>query len=157
MFRGKFKTLFLGLLAIITSFILAISFTIFNIPATVAQTDNEQVSSKQIQVNSVSELRDVEPTVWAFQALQSMIERYKMTAIAYPDRTFRGERPARRGELAQWLQSYINVMESRMAESITTSNLATQEDLDELKKSLESLQKSVQQLQNSNSSPKRRI
>jgi hypothetical protein len=28
------------------------------------------------QVNAVSQLRDVQPTDWAFQALQSLVERY---------------------------------------------------------------------------------
>ncbi|MBD1846653.1 porin, partial [Cyanobacteria bacterium FACHB-63] len=37
------------------------------------------------QVTSVSQLSDVRPTDWAFQALQSLVERYGCIA-GYPDR-----------------------------------------------------------------------
>jgi hypothetical protein len=39
------------------------------------------------QVTSVSQLSDVQPTDWAFQALQSLVERYGCIA-GYPDGTF---------------------------------------------------------------------
>ena len=52
----------------------------------------ENVDSLEIeQVTSVSKLRDVEPTDWAFQALQSLVERYACIA-GYPNGTFRGNR-----------------------------------------------------------------
>lgn len=41
----------------------------------------------QAQVTSVSQLSDVQPTDWAFQALQSLVERYGCIA-GYPDGTF---------------------------------------------------------------------
>jgi hypothetical protein len=40
------------------------------------------------QVNSVSELVDVQPTDWAYQALKSLVERYGVVT-GYPDGTFR--------------------------------------------------------------------
>ncbi|MCY7390659.1 MAG: S-layer homology domain-containing protein, partial [Leptolyngbyaceae cyanobacterium CAN_BIN12] len=43
------------------------------------------------QVTSVSQLTDVRPTDWAFQALQSLIERYGCI-VGYPDKTYRGNR-----------------------------------------------------------------
>ena len=43
------------------------------------------------QVNSVSQLSDVQPSDWAFQALQSLVERYGVIA-GYPDSTYRGNR-----------------------------------------------------------------
>ncbi len=43
------------------------------------------------QVTSVSQLSDVKPTDWAFQALQSLVERYGCI-VGYPDKTFRGNR-----------------------------------------------------------------
>jgi hypothetical protein len=43
------------------------------------------------QVTSVSQLSDVQPTDWAFQALQSLVERYGCIA-GYPDGTYRGNR-----------------------------------------------------------------
>ncbi|MBP0001918.1 MAG: S-layer homology domain-containing protein, partial [Cyanobacteria bacterium SID2] len=41
------------------------------------------------QVTSVSQFSDVQPTDWAFQALQSLVERYGCIA-GYPDGTYRG-------------------------------------------------------------------
>ncbi|MBD1842973.1 hypothetical protein H6F89_06020, partial [Cyanobacteria bacterium FACHB-63] len=48
---------------------------------------NEGVASANQagQVTSVSQLSDVRPTDWAFQALQSLVERYGCIA-GYPDR-----------------------------------------------------------------------
>lgn len=43
------------------------------------------------QVISVSQLSDVQPNDWAFEALQSLVERYGCIA-GYPDGTFRGKR-----------------------------------------------------------------
>lgn len=145
MFKNKWKALVLGLIAVITSLILVITATTFRTPATAAESNTEQVSSKQIQVRSASELIDVRPTDWVFESIQSLIERLKMTALAYPDKTFRGYRAITRGELAQWFQSMVNVMETQTAQA--SGNLATQEDLAALQQSLKSLQKSVQALQ----------
>jgi hypothetical protein len=41
------------------------------------------------QVTFVSQLSDVQPTDWAFPALQSLVERYGCIA-GYPDGTYRG-------------------------------------------------------------------
>lgn len=56
------------------------------------------------QVNSVSQLSDVKPTDWAFQALQSLVERYGCIA-GYPDGTYRGNRAMTRYEFAAGLNS----------------------------------------------------
>jgi hypothetical protein len=144
MFKNKWKALVLGLIAVITSLILVITATTFRTPATAAESNTEQVSSKQIQVRSVSELIDVRPTDWQFPLIQSLIERLKMTALAYPDKTFRGNRSITRGELAQWFQSMVNVIETQRAGA--SGNLATQEDLAALQQSLKSLQQSVEAL-----------
>jgi hypothetical protein len=58
--------------------------------------ESEQISSPNTsntlaQVTSVSQLSDVQPTDWAFQALQSLVERYGCIA-GYPDGTYRGNR-----------------------------------------------------------------
>ncbi|MGB5899009.1 MAG: iron uptake porin, partial [Geitlerinemataceae cyanobacterium] len=53
----------------------------------------------QSQVTSVSQLSDVQPTDWAFQALQSLVERYGCIA-GYPDGTYRGNRALTRYEFA---------------------------------------------------------
>lgn len=49
------------------------------------------LSQSMEQVTSVSQLSDVQPTDWAFQALQSLVERYGCIA-GYPDGTYRGNR-----------------------------------------------------------------
>jgi hypothetical protein len=154
MFKYKWKALVLGLIAATTSLILVITATNFRTPATAAETNTEQVSSKQIKVRTPSELTDVQPTDWAFQALQSFIERYGMP-MAYPDKTFRGNRDMTRGELAQWFQGFTNTLEAQRGGQ--TGDLATQEDLAALQQSLKSLQKSVQALRQSSPSPIRRI
>jgi hypothetical protein len=59
------------------------------------------------QVTSVSQLSDVEPTDWAFQALQSLVERYGCIA-GYPDGTFRGNRPLTRYEFAAGLNACLD-------------------------------------------------
>jgi hypothetical protein len=43
------------------------------------------------QINSVDQLRDVQPNVWAYEALKSLVERYGCI-VGYPDATFRGDR-----------------------------------------------------------------
>ena len=78
------------------------------------------------QVTSVSQLSDVRPTDWAFQALQSLVERYGCIA-GYPDGTFRGNRAMTRYEFAAGLNACLD----KVAELIKggTGNLATKEDL----------------------------
>ncbi len=50
------------------------------------------------QVTSVSQLQDVQPNDWAFQALQQLVERYGCIA-GYPDRSILGNRSLKRSEL----------------------------------------------------------
>ena len=78
------------------------------------------------QVTSVSQLSDVRPTDWAFQALQSLVERYGCIA-GYPDGTFRGNRAMTRYEFAAGLNACLD----RVSELIRagTTNLATRDDL----------------------------
>ncbi|MGB8701279.1 MAG: iron uptake porin [Thermosynechococcaceae cyanobacterium] len=73
------------------------------------------------QVTSVSQLSDVQPTDWAFQALQSLVERYGCIA-GYPDGTFRGNRAATRYELAAALNACLDQISDRFA---TKDDLAT--------------------------------
>lgn len=79
------------------------------------------------QVTSVSQLSDVQPTDWAFQALQSLVERYGCIA-GYPDSTFRGNRPATRYEMAAALNSCLDNISDRFA---TKEDLATVQALQE--------------------------
>jgi len=78
------------------------------------------------QVTSVSQLSDVQPTDWAFQALQSLVERYGCIA-GYPDGTYRGNRALTRYEFAAGLNACLDRVNELI--STATSDLATREDL----------------------------
>ncbi|BFM40604.1 iron uptake porin [Synechocystis sp. LKSZ1] len=80
------------------------------------------------QVTSVSELRDVQPTEWAYEALKSLVERYGCI-VGYPDRTFRGNRALSRWEFAAGLNACMNVMERLIQENVAV----LREDIDKLK------------------------
>jgi hypothetical protein len=73
------------------------------------------------QVTSVSQLADVQPTDWAFQALQSLVERYGCIA-GYADGTFRGNRAVTRYELAAALNACLDRISDKFA---TQADLAT--------------------------------
>jgi hypothetical protein len=83
------------------------------------------------KVTSVSELSDVQPTDWAFQALQSLVERYGCIA-GYPDGTFRGNRALTRYEFAAGLNACMDKISELIAAN--TANLVTKSDLATLQK-----------------------
>lgn len=78
------------------------------------------------RVTSVSQLEDVQPTDWAFSALQSLIERYGAIA-GYPDRTFRGNRAITRYEFAAGLNAALQKINELIATG--SPNAIPQEDL----------------------------
>ncbi|WP_250124570.1 iron uptake porin [Chroococcidiopsis sp. CCMEE 29] len=78
------------------------------------------------QITSVSQLSDVQPTDWAFQALQSLVERYGVIA-GYPDGTFRGNRTLTRYEFAAGLNAVLNRINELIAAS--QADLIGKEDL----------------------------
>ncbi|TVP63217.1 MAG: S-layer protein [Leptolyngbya sp. LCM1.Bin17] len=69
----------------------------------------DQAPVQLAQITSVSELTDVLPSDWAFQALQSLVENYGCIQ-GYPDRTFRGQRSMTRFEFAAGLNACLDVM-----------------------------------------------
>lgn len=83
------------------------------------------------QVTSVSQLSDVRPTDWAFQALQSLVERYGCIA-GYPDRTYRGDRALTRYEFAAGLNACLDRINELIAAA--TADLVKKEDLATLQK-----------------------
>jgi Carbohydrate-selective porin, OprB family/S-layer homology domain len=93
--------------------------------------DLEPAASPLAQVTSVSRLSDVKPTDWAFQALQSLVERYGCIA-GYPDKTYRGNRALTRYEFAAGLNACLDRVNELIAAS--TANLAKKEDLAALQK-----------------------
>jgi hypothetical protein len=83
------------------------------------------------QITSVSQLDDVQPSDWAFQALQSLVERYGCIA-GYPDKTFRGNRAIARYEFAAGLHACLNRVNELIATA--TTDLVKQDDLVTLQK-----------------------
>ncbi|MEA5583298.1 iron uptake porin [Nodularia harveyana UHCC-0300] len=99
---------------------------------TVAQLSQE--SDNMGQVTSVSQFSDVQPTDWAFQALQSLVERYGCIA-GYPDATYRGNRALSRYEFAAGLNACLDrvneLIATATADVLTRQDLATLQRLQE--------------------------
>ena len=109
-----------------STFLLAGSLSLLSLSAAVSA--NALPAPDSIgQVTSVSQLSDVQPTDWAFQALQSLVERYGCIA-GYPDGTFKGNRAATRYELAAALNACLDQISDRFA---TKEDLATVKALQE--------------------------
>ncbi|WP_287359151.1 iron uptake porin, partial [Moorena sp. SIO3B2] len=92
----------------------------------------EQTDDPMDQVTSVSQLSDVQPTDWAFQALQSIVERYGCMA-GYPDSSYRGNRPLNRYEFA----AALNACFDQLSKIIVAPNLASsyfKEDLEAIQR-----------------------
>ena len=95
---------------------------------TVAETFQQQTApTADIDaVTSVSQLSDVQPSDWAFQALQSLIERYDVI-VGYPDNTYRGNRAITRYEFAAGLKAALERINELIA-----AGLAAQMPRDDL-------------------------
>ena len=77
-------------------------------------------------VTNVSQLRDVQPTDWAYQALDNLVSRYGCIA-GYPDGTFRGNRALTRYEFAAGLNACLQQIEKLIGstDGVTQQDLAT--------------------------------
>jgi hypothetical protein len=107
-------------------------------------TYGENTGSTRIgQVTSVSQLSDVKPTDWAFQALQSLVERYGCI-VGYPDKTFRGNRALTRYEFAAGLNACMDRVNELIAAG--TADLVKKEDLDTLKRMQEEFKAELDEL-----------
>lgn len=87
---------------------------------------SEGKGNAQSQVTSVSQFSDVQPTDWAFQALQSLVERYGCIA-GYPNGTYRGNRALTRYEFAAGLNACLDRVNELIATA--TADLVTKQDL----------------------------
>ncbi|MBN3905148.1 MAG: iron uptake porin [Nostoc sp. NMS1] len=100
-----------------------------NQPQILASPDtNTQITG---QVTSVSQFSDVQPTDWAFQALQSLVERYGCIA-GYPNSTYRGNRALTRYEFAAGLNACLDRVNELIATA--TGDLVNKQDLATLQK-----------------------
>ncbi|QLE52284.1 S-layer protein [Nostoc sp. C057] len=103
----------------------------FGQPITAQSASSSPSSDKLAQVTSVSQLSDVQPTDWAFQALQSLVERYGCIA-GYPNQTYRGNRAMTRYEFAAGLNACLERINELIATA--TGDLVKKEDLAALQK-----------------------
>jgi hypothetical protein len=78
------------------------------------------------QVSSVSQLSDVQPSDWVFQALQSLIERYGCV-VGYPNQTYQGNQALTRYEFAAGLNACFDRLNELIATG--TTDLVTKSDL----------------------------
>jgi Carbohydrate-selective porin, OprB family/S-layer homology domain len=96
-----------------------------NIPSQELNTPETETGTMD-QVTNVTQLRDVVPSDWAYEALRSLVERYGCIA-GYPDGTFRGNRAMSRYEFAAGLNACLAQIERLIASS--SGGFATKEDL----------------------------
>ena len=90
-----------------------------SVDGTLEQINNYQIqnsSDSLSQVTNVNQLRDVQPTDWAYEALRSLVDRYGCIA-GFPNQTYRGSQPLSRYEFAAGLNSCLNQIERLIASS----------------------------------------
>nr|WP_242053357.1 iron uptake porin [Nostoc parmelioides] len=92
---------------------------------------SNNVDTLQGQVTSVSQFSDVQPTDWAFAALQSLVERYGCIA-GYPNSIYRGNRALSRYEFAAGINACLNRINELIATA--TGDLVSKADLSVLQK-----------------------
>ena len=114
--------------------------TLFTSNSVLAEEVNEQITpvaelseetGSMDQVTSVSQFSDVQPTDWAFQALQSLVERYGCIA-GYPNGTYRGNRALTRYEFAAGLNACLDRVNELIATA--TADIISREDLATLRR-----------------------
>jgi hypothetical protein len=106
-----------------------------DIPSEESITNYSEIETQQNesmdQVTNVSQLSDVRPTDWAYEALRSLVERYGCIA-GYPDGTFRGNRAMSRYEFAAGVNACLQQVE-RIIQS-STENFVTKQDIETLQR-----------------------
>lgn len=86
---------------------------------------SQTLTIPSVQVTSVSQLSDVQPTDWASLALQSLAKRYGCI-VGYSD-TYRGNRAITRNQFATELNACLQQVNRLI--TADTSNLVRKEDL----------------------------
>ena len=78
------------------------------------------------QIDRVSQIRDIAPSDWAYDALLNLANRYGCIT-GFPNRTYRGEEPISRHQFAAALNSCSIRLESAIAkaQSVSTTDLET--------------------------------
>jgi S-layer homology domain len=121
--------------------LLSVAIAVASFPAALtAQT--EQTAQTAQNVTSTSQLKDTQPTDWAFPALQSLVERYGCIS-GYPDSTYRGQRALTRYEMAAALNSCLDKVNETLSAKIDQK--ASKEELAALAADVRTLQQGLQQ------------
>ena len=81
------------------------------------------------QVTDVSQLQDLEPGQWGYEALRGLVERYGCV-VGFPDQTFRGNKALTRWEFAAGLNACVNTIERLLQENVAV----LREDIEKLKR-----------------------
>jgi len=105
--------------------------TLGDVTAATELSQDSDANDPMSQVTNVSQLRDVSPGDWAYEALRSLVERYGCIA-GYPDGTFRGNRATSRYEFAAGLNACLQQIERLITSG--TQGLATRQDLETLQR-----------------------
>ncbi|MEM1369194.1 MAG: iron uptake porin [Cyanobacteria bacterium P01_H01_bin.15] len=77
---------------------------------------------RRLALTSVSELSDVQPTDWAFQALRSLIERYGCIS-GDADGLYRGEQSLSRAEFAAGMNACLNQIREQLGENAAAADV----------------------------------
>lgn len=87
------------------------------------------VNNFLVQSTNVSQLKDVQPGDWAYEALRSLVDRYGCI-VGFPDGTYGGNRAITRYEFAAGLNSCLQQIERLIA----TSEAVVKEDLETIQR-----------------------
>jgi Carbohydrate-selective porin, OprB family/S-layer homology domain len=121
------RTLLVALSGSVSLSLLVAASPVLAAPDTSVAAMSGTVASPDVaQVSSVSELTDVDPNSWAFQALKSLVERYGCIE-GYPIKKYLGNRPLSRYEFAAGLNACLDKIGEQIAAS--TEPLVAKEDL----------------------------
>jgi hypothetical protein len=88
--------------------------------------EEDGFASVVAQVNSVSDLTDVDPSSWAFQSLKTVVESFGCLE-GYPNKTFLGNQSLTRYEFAAGLNACLEKVAEQIAAG--TTGKATKDDL----------------------------
>lgn len=99
------------------------------VASALVSTATETSANPMAQITQVNQLRDVQASDWAYEALRSLVERYGCI-VGYPNSTYRGNRVLSRWEFAAGLNACFNTMERLIQDGVAVSR----EDIDQLKR-----------------------
>ncbi|MFE4106198.1 iron uptake porin [Almyronema epifaneia] len=108
------------------------------------------------QTTSVTELSDVQPGDWAYQALRTLIEEYRCLR-GYPDNTFRGNQTISRYEFAASLTACLDAIVAIAPEHGSVVNRLEREFEPELIARVETLEARVDDLESNQFSDNTRL